>query len=373
MFVAMSNNLTAVKQCGEFGADGTWQRSGYEGMLCGVCEDGRYANGLSCATCEFSPEDAWALLLGVVVVAVAVVCAGTFALKRLTQPPKTRRALQAKLRRIEAEGGFAAVTEKFETLFCVQSGEEEEGADKEMTKEGLNVGLGALGIRFNEKDRDDLWIELDQDGDGSISSNEFIAFLMGMQLNPKPGSRLSFLAVLILRWWQSIRTKTVITILVGYVQLWNLLDEVPELQPPSGQDSATSRATVVPGAYLNGTTESETIFTQALAVVGNIQINALGFFQCLVGPRHYSRLSFLTLAPLVIIALVWLPFIALTLAARSQRLSRTLRTSIILWQRTTSRVALQVSGNLVSLPPPELNTFARCTHDLHMLSVPHAP
>ena len=372
VLTAMVSNLTATNQCGEFTGNGTeWTRSGFEGILCGVCEEGRYAIGKTCAQCEFNQRNAWILLLGICIAVAAFLVSGSFVLKHLKRST-TERVLLKTLRRIEAEGGYNAVAEKFQTVFC------REGKEV-ITKKDLNAGLDVLGIPHRADQRADLWRRLDQDGDGCIDMNEFMGFVVGMRQKSGGGGQggssskvgiVSRRVKSVAAWWKSIRTKTIITVLIGYIQLWNLLDEIPVVEPPpvSNGLSDLNRESVPVTNGNNSTTATETLFTRALAAAGNLQVTALGFFECLLGQRHYSKLGFLTIVPLAFIALVWLPTLTLNLAPKIQpKLLLKHRATISLWRRSTSRIALMVSGNIIFLIYPNacnavLRTFVCNTY-----------
>ena len=176
---------------------------GYTGILCTACIEG-YARGgdSACSKCTVSRSDALLIILCSVFVIITVVASAIVATKRAGRAPLLERAFlrvmtnATKRRGVEGAINLFFSSDTGEEDSTTRGGEGEEGGDGgdggglsydrfvEALRPGGSLALSVPSAIIDNEARS-LWVKLDEDGDGAITSDELLAFFFEVKSGHK--------------------------------------------------------------------------------------------------------------------------------------------------------------------------------------------
>lgn len=165
---------------------------------------------------------------------------------------------------------------------------------------------------YSEKDARDLWNKLDENHDGDVSDEEFFTFFYSLRAGSKPTNPLQAAVKATLAWYASTDTKTARTVLITYFQLTSAVAIVFPAAVGGGLEGTTTTTAASQGGGDGSAIDSIMSALQPVFdFIGNINVGAIGFVSCMIGPRHYNTLQFSTLLLIVLVLLVWSPVVLL--------------------------------------------------------------
>ena len=326
---------------------------GHAGAVCDACEAGfvQAPAHRVCVVCEMNRGVSWGIFVGVTLGVIVIALFVVHGIKKTLRPPPVERWLKGRIHDMELKHGLDGAADWMVDNFAVNgqarksptkkgathipsspldSGarEEKTWAGDELTKNDLAVGFHRMGIDHTVKDLDRLWKHIDTDNSGTMSFVELRNFIHGLRSGDAGKSRCRTAFRHLQTWWDSNRSSTVRTIILGYMQC---LSAIPKLyggstshdggdtQRSSSQASASSSfispAIVSPSATSSnhsnvytsdGSDSKEDGWTveRISAIVSTVDFSQYNtWFRCLIGPRYPSTLVFYTAIPIVIILL----------------------------------------------------------------------
>ena len=308
---------------------------GFTGVQCAACKDG-FASG-SCTACPLERGDAIGIAVGALAGAGLLGLVVYLFVARLSRAPSLERLVIEAFKQAELDAGIGGPSRAFTRVFDCES---EQGVDREaFTKVVLALARDATAspkASSNSKVKVNknravarLWTKLDVDNDGHVSGKEFLTFYYRLSEGTNSTNPFRARVASILAWWRSDVNVGTRQVIVTFLQLFvSIPRSFPEVRKAAeaAATAAGAAATPLSGTATNGTAASNggsefyAEFVAALQpvfdLVSNINVQSIEAIQCMVGPRHYDRLSMaagLLLAP---IGAVWLGVLLLSALAR---------------------------------------------------------
>ena len=187
---------------------------GYTGMECAACLPGY--SYTSCIKCPFTREDAIGVAVGIVLFIVAIASVVYILLKRASRPPLVERRFIVAFDEAEAEYGIGGSLRAFtETFGCTAEGGV--GHDDFMRAfmpggklESVTASGGDVRAeRVEGAALETLWEKLDENGDGSVSSVEFLDYFYNLKRGTHSTNPMRARMARLSNWYLSIRTQTI--------------------------------------------------------------------------------------------------------------------------------------------------------------------
>jgi hypothetical protein len=306
-------------------------------MACAACLPGY--SYTSCVKCAVTRDEALGLAVGVLLFLLAVFGLGFFVLKCVSRPPLVERRFVVAFQKAEAEFGIGGSLRAFTEVFKCTA---ERGVDKAEFVRALSPGgkLESVTARISGKHSPGnggggtgrvagaavqaLWEKLDEDGDGQITADEFLAFFYDLKSGSKSTNPLRARLARLYDWYGSTKTQTLKVVLITYFQL---VSSIPRSFPLVAGASTTegehegagpTSSAVVGDSISNSTGPLDSMkvaLEPALDFVGNLNVQALDVIQCLIGPRYIDRLIFCAAIILGSICVFWSAVLLLHLCA----------------------------------------------------------
>ena len=185
--------------------------------------------------------------------------------------------------------------------------------------------------------------------DGTTTVEEFIIFYFHMKSGHKSSNPVRVHISRFTSYWFSVRTKTVKTILISHLQLTSSLTvSFPSMYVAtnvladgavSTYSSTDETNTVVSGIFASVQNGVQPIFD----VASNLNIQAVEFIGCAVGPRQAQRLSFNVGLLLCLIGVPWFAALVLQLLSTIKAFRKSLTGTAIATAKFATRTTVKVS------------------------------
>ena len=330
--------------------------AGHTGFKCAACEWDHYQDGGFCHKCMFGMADGWALLVGVLIGIVALLLLVWFLVARYATSPKIEKELISVLKHIDTEFGVEGIEQVFKDFDASGDG----SLDPEEFEAALQkLGIHTAGDPVVQKQVRKIVKKMDADGDGKITAEEFVRFTRGVKKGKKSINKCKGCVMGILAWWKAPKTKTVKIVITGYLQVIGTLQanfpevyealpneastnftELAELEQQNSVavggnltlnsanatgfavDESASRFQALGNAAISGLNavaasaslppgladfiqDANDVFAKVALVLAEIDMSMVSFVNCVLGPRYYYQLIYMTGIPLGIVFFIW--------------------------------------------------------------------
>jgi hypothetical protein len=287
--------------------------TGHTGMLCQSCAEGFVPSGVQCSKCQVSQVQAVVVLAAICIGALVFVALVVAVARRAGRPPWVERQFVKQFHKVESMEGAGGYTKAFYGIFAVKEG-------NCVTKDQFMAGLSRLvGIsKKHHKSKLGLWKKLDVDDDGNVTANEFLSFFYELEKGRISSNKCRLRISRFLAWKESGRVQAIKIVLITHFQLISsvsrafprfheadvaLLNRLNNVSLADTNHSLHDLGGSVSGKG-GGLSAVRQLLEPVLDVIGNINLDVIEIWSCAMGPRHITKMVFLTSTIIVVMGLL---------------------------------------------------------------------